>query len=323
MIVHKDINGKALALLLITIFSMIIIFQAEKIPPRQRADIATANPLEAVGGRVYSLLPERESGFASLSLGYLVPGSSPGDARQERITLELLSDAGMLKGYSLPPDRIVFDHRGRAVTLPVSPRTGEPRQASVVYNGNREKPRVALTFDDGPGLDGIIDILSELRVPATIFPSGSWSLYNTELIRIADDRGFEIGNHTFSHARLIDLPDERIVGEVRDNERAFTEATGVRIAAFLRPPYGDTDSRVEQIVANLGYITVNWSRDTLDWHPGITPELLRERATSVSNGDIVLMHTQGVYTTQMLPEIVRILREKGFELTTVSGVLQP
>ena len=66
-----------------------------------------------------------------------------------------------------------------------------------------------------------------------------------------------------------------------------------------------------------------WSSDTLDWHPTTTQQLIRDRATvNAENGDIVLMHTLGEFTRSALIEVVYNLRTLGFELTTVSGVLE-
>ena len=83
------------------------------------------------------------------------------------------------------------------------------------------------------------------------------------------------------------------------------------------------DARVLQIASSLGYIVVDWTHDTEDWRPTTTADQLFARATQgIQGGDIILMHSQGPHTMEMLPAIVKNLRGQGFELTTVSGVLE-
>ena len=86
---------------------------------------------------------------------------------------------------------------------------------------------------------------------------------------------------------------------------------------------GAFDARILQIASSLGYVVVNWTRDTEDWKPTTTADQIFARATQgVQGGDIILMHSQGPHTLEALPRIVKYLRGKGFELTTVSGVLE-
>lgn len=324
LITHPDVNGKALALLLIMIIAVFTLHLAQSAPPRVDARRNVVNALEAGGGRIYSLVSVQGGCLDGLGLDYMVPrGEVP---RGGQVSLDNVRDVGLLKGYSVPPDRLAFTAEGESIFLPPSPTVGGPRPPRVIKHGNRSHRRVALTFDTTEVLEpesrAIIETLTKLRAPATIFVCGGWCHANPELLRMAIDHGFEIASHSYSHPWFTRLTDGEIEWQLRNTENAVLEVGGVPIAAYFRPPYGDLDARVEQTVCRLGYEIVYWSRDTMDWHPATIQAQVRDRATvGVEGGDIILMHTNGKHTPEALLEIVNNLRADGFELTTVSGVL--
>lgn len=322
---HRDIRQKAFALLVIYVLAIPVVFQAQQLPARVvTRQGRVVNALEAEGGRLYSLLSSSGGDTAALGLGYPVPRGDSVSKTSSSGSLSAVRDAGLLKGYSIPPDRVTFAPDGHPVVVPQSPPVDGPRQPFVVEHGNRSRKRIALTIDDGYNMKAVMDVLMGLRAPATFFLTGDWCRNNPETVRTAVARGFEIANHSVTHPLFTRISDERIVREVKDTEQAIREAGGAKPVAFFRPPYGDIDSRVVGLVGQLGYTTVIWNVDTRDWSPDTSPGQLRDRATAgAGNGDIVLLHTHGPHTPAMLPEIVTNLRAMGFEVTTLSGVLQP
>jgi peptidoglycan/xylan/chitin deacetylase (PgdA/CDA1 family) len=60
------------------------------------------------------------------------------------------------------------------------------------------------------------------------------------------------------------LTNEQIVAELKWNELAIKEVTGVS-PRYFRPPYGDIDNRVREVAAALGFVPVIWNHDTNDW----------------------------------------------------------
>ena len=75
----------------------------------------------------------------------------------------------------------------------------------TLARGRPGVPVVALTFDDGPGEDTprILEILQEAGVRATFFLCGANVERHPELARRVAAEGHEIGNHTYSHPRLL------------------------------------------------------------------------------------------------------------------------
>jgi len=78
---------------------------------------------------------------------------------------------------------------------------------------------------------------------------------------------------------------------------------------------------VLEAAEELGYRTVLWSIDTIDWQRP-APEVISERVLNkMANGAIVLMHPTAP-TVNALPGIIKSLKEQGYQLTTVGELLE-
>ena len=76
---------------------------------------------------------------------------------------------------------------------------------------------VALTFDDGPTPDKtnqILQILAEEQIPATFFLIGQEVQQHPQLVRQILAAGHQVGNHSFSHQRMIFKSPAFIAGEI-------------------------------------------------------------------------------------------------------------
>jgi len=78
---------------------------------------------------------------------------------------------------------------------------------------------------------------------------------------------------------------------------------------------------VLQVAEELGYQTVLWSIDTIDWQrPG--PQVIRDRVSGKAhNGGIVLMHPTAP-TVEALPGIIDDLQGRGYKLITVGEMVR-
>jgi peptidoglycan/xylan/chitin deacetylase (PgdA/CDA1 family) len=329
VIVHRDVPGKALALMLLFALAVTAFFFAQRVPPREV--VARRNVVDAMDTRAAAAGARQAEGEGPVEvrgLDYQVPHAK-GAGAGLRTTLDRMRDSGLLRGYSVPPRMLAFKLDGSAVLVPPAQAVAGPRDPVVIFHGTRDKKRIALTFDTSEVSEpttakAVMDQLTRLRAPATFFVCGAWCYKNPELLRIAVARGFEVANHSFGHPQFTLIPDEQVTSELKSTAEAVEKVSGAKISAYFRPPYGDTDDRVEQLAAQLGYATVLWDKDTFDWGPDTTQPEIRDRATvGARAGDIVLMHTLGRHTPETLIEIVNNLRADGFELTTLTGVMQP
>jgi cellulose synthase/poly-beta-1,6-N-acetylglucosamine synthase-like glycosyltransferase/peptidoglycan/xylan/chitin deacetylase (PgdA/CDA1 family) len=192
--------------------------------------------------------------------------------------------------------------------------------------------QIALTFDDGPDPEWtprIAATLKRLGVPATFFLVGEHVVEHPGVVADLHADGFEIGNHTFSHADLSDsgsLPEL----QVSLTESSISGAAGVR-PRFLRPPYSATPVAVDEeaernyaAIARSGYVIALADFDSEDWRrPGVE-EIVRNATPPGRRGGIVLMHDGGgnrTETVAALERLVPLLHGRGFRFVGLSTLL--
>ena len=190
-----------------------------------------------------------------------------------------------------------------------------------------EARRVALTFDDGPHpryTPQILDILSEYGIKATFFVVGENARSYPHLIERIITEGHEIGNHTYSHCRTATTDRTALEKDMRACNRVLADITGQSPRLF-RPPEGVCSADVKEICDAMGYTIVLWSVDTRDWaHPSVG-EIVQNVCSNTKDGAIILMHDfigKNSPTPEALRRIIPMLRESGYELVTVSELLE-
>jgi len=172
---------------------------------------------------------------------------------------------------------------------------------------------VALTFDDGPHPGSTVALLRALkagRARATFFIWAEHALQHPGLLRAQQAARMWIGNHTFSHPRLTQLKEPAAYQELARAQQAIRQITG-QAPTLFRPPYGDTDERVQAGAAGLGLAEVLWTVDSRDW-AGATSEEIVAAAATVQPGGIILLHDSGYQATiDAVPGILRGLADRG------------
>lgn len=297
---------------------------------RSRGAERFVNVVDPSGGRLYCVPGGLTSPNQPPGIGFIPPAQKSGSKRDSRESetegFSLVRQSGFLKPYSLPPDSYCFTADSKPVFIGVAPRLGTPIQPTVIRRVEQAEKKVALTFDTGtmkePLMRLLIDKLTELRVPATFFVCGAWCLNNRELLRMMVRRGFEIASHSLTHAWFTRISDADIENELKQTEALVREVSGNDIAAYFRPPFGAWDDRVSKVVARCGYLMIMWSKDARDWDVKVPPsQIISNAISNLRNGDIILMHTLGGNTVSVLPQLAANIRAKGFEVTTISGLL--
>jgi peptidoglycan/xylan/chitin deacetylase (PgdA/CDA1 family) len=140
--------------------------------------------------------------------------------------------------------------------LPIENRSGRPKL-------------IALTFDDGPYpiyTPMLLDVLRDLRVPATFFLIGHDAQQWPEITRRIEADGNEIADHTYSHPNLDEETAAKVRQEIlegRDALWALSHDPAVRV--YMRPPHGRFTESTLQVAQSLGYSVVLWTDDSGDW----------------------------------------------------------
>jgi peptidoglycan/xylan/chitin deacetylase (PgdA/CDA1 family) len=199
-----------------------------------------------------------------------------------------------------------------------------------IERGPRGSSQIALTFDAGANAECFEDLIAALErahVHSTFFITGNWAQRNIDCAKAITKHGHEVGNHTWNHLDLTKHSDEIVREEITRAEDLLTEISGQSPRPRWRAPFGARNERVLRIAASLGYRSIYWTLDTLDsMEPRKTPEFLIDRVTSKTNaeldGSIILMHVGIKGTADALPAIIANLQERGFQLVTVSKLLE-
>ena len=203
--------------------------------------------------------------------------------------------------------------------------------APSVYHGDRVRPSIALTFDDGPSesTPALLEILAEHKVPATFFMCGKNVRRCASIAKAVAAAGHEIGNHTDSHPRLDFHSPEFIYGELALAQETIRKATGVQPRLF-RAPYGVRWYGLKSAQERLKLQGVMWTVIGRDWRwrAGRVSRLILRHA---SNGAIVCLHdgraverTPDIRSTlEAVEYVIPILKDRGFQFETVSQILCP
>lgn len=203
----------------------------------------------------------------------------------------------------------------------------QPVSSTEITIGNTSKKQVALTFDAGGDVapsSTILGILKNRGVHASWFFTGVWAQQNPALVREVANAGFDIGNHTMTHP---DLTTVAGVEECKQLDQANTVISSLAgrstTRPYFRPPYGSRNDQIRQAAATLGYRTVIWTIDTLDWQTDSTPaRILQIISDNLTPGAIILMHAGSASEAQALDSVIPFLQGKGYQLVTLTEDLQ-
>jgi peptidoglycan/xylan/chitin deacetylase (PgdA/CDA1 family) len=198
--------------------------------------------------------------------------------------------------------------------------------ALEIAHGPTAGKRIALTFDAGSSAAPTPAILEALRangLRCTFFLTGRWTETNPGVVRQIVDAGHELGNHTYTHPDLTHVSDEKVKSELQQTEEEVQRVTGRSTKPYFRPPFGARDARVLRLAAAEGYRCIYWTTDSWDSvKKGIRPREIEERVLHKARpGSIILMHCGSQATADALPDIIRSLKEEGYEIVTVSDLL--
>jgi len=193
-----------------------------------------------------------------------------------------------------------------------------------IYSVETGEKLAAITFDCTWGADDIpqiLDTLKEADIKATFFMVGQWAEKNPEMVKEMAMEGHDLANHSYSHFRMGSLDREMQSSEIKKCGDVIEKISGKKCDLF-RAPYGDYSNSLIQEARKLGYFTIQWDVDSLDWKPGISREEIKQRIRSrVRNGSIILFHNDTPHTAKLLPEIIEELQSGGYKLVPVSQMI--
>lgn len=199
---------------------------------------------------------------------------------------------------------------------------------TLVTRVETEVPVVALTFDDGPTdwAHEVAALLADKHVRATFFVTGREAAENPRALKALIAGGHEMGNHSYSHPRMIVMAPGRVALEIEDTDAVLRQA-GYAGPIPFRPPFGKKLITLPLYLARHDRASIMWSMaPESDPAPTEDPALIAERTIQNARpGDIILLHpmyNSRAATRAALPAIIDGLRARGFALVTLSELLE-
>lgn len=192
-----------------------------------------------------------------------------------------------------------------------------------IYCVDRQDKTISISFDAAWGNEDtqqLIDILNKYNVKTTFFVVGGWVDKYPESVKALHDAGHEIMNHSNTHPHMTQLSVEKMKEEISKCDEKIKAITGVKPFLF-RPPYGDYNDKVVKTCREMGYYTIQWDVDSLDWKE-LGPESIIERVTKrIKPGSIVLFHNAAKDTPAALPVILERLQKEGYNIVPISQLI--
>jgi len=189
----------------------------------------------------------------------------------------------------------------------------------AIYRGNTENNKISFMINVYWGtefIEPMLKVLSDSEVKATFFVGGTWVAQNSDLLKKIYDEGHEIGNHGYYHKDHKLLSNERNQEEIYITHKLVKETIGIDMNLFA-PPSGSYNQSTLEIASNLGYKTIMWSKDTIDWRDKDSEVCFTRATKNAKSGELILMHPTE-HTLKALPNIIKYYKDNNFILTTVS-----
>ena len=184
----------------------------------------------------------------------------------------------------------------------------------LVSRSKSESDACILTFDDGPHpvhTPAVLDILQATGTQAIFFLIGKNAAQHPEIVQRILAEGHVIGNHSFSHDKLLPcFSTSRLTEDLRKCQAVLENISGKDITLF-RPPFGITNPNYKRSLKRLGLRSIGWSLRTFDTVRTDPQYLYKQMVTRVKKGDVILMHDTQEVTVAFLESFIVSCRQNG------------
>jgi peptidoglycan-N-acetylglucosamine deacetylase len=209
---------------------------------------------------------------------------------------------------------------------PTSPEIVTNLAGNFIWRGDINKPKVAITIDDGWWGEPIIkitDILRETKTKLTLFiPGQAINAYPT-IWRELDSLGCKIECHSYTHRfDVAKLSVEEIIDEIDRSQVVLDKVLGRHEPfSFYRPAGGAMSENIVKALKLRNLRGVIWTLSGFGTSPEATPETVANRILSLAgNGCITLNHFLKNDADALKP-IILGLRAKGLTPCRLEEIL--
>lgn len=200
--------------------------------------------------------------------------------------------------------------------------TANSEYHGTIYAGDKNSNNISLMINVYWGteyVEKMLDVLKKHNVKTTFFIGGTWAKENTVVLKKIYDEGHEIASHGYSHKEHGKLDYTNNLSEIQKCHEIVEELIGVKMELFA-PPGGSYNENTTKAASFLGYKTIMWTRDTIDWRDHNTSLIFNRAVTNMCSGDLILMHPTA-NTLEALSNIIEYAKNHKFNVCKVSETL--
>jgi len=180
---------------------------------------------------------------------------------------------------------------------------------------------VALTFDDGPSenVEQILPILDKYNAKATFFLIGNELERNLEEGQKIVGAGHQVGNHTYSHKRMIFKSSSYFRREIEKTNQLIRQI-GFKGEIDFRPPNGKKLVGLPYYLKRHQMDTITWDLEPDTYYTSVSDKIDYVEK-NVQPGSIILLHPMYDNTgdeLEVIQGILEHLSQKGYKFLTVN-----
>jgi peptidoglycan-N-acetylglucosamine deacetylase len=195
----------------------------------------------------------------------------------------------------------------------------------------RGAKQIALTYDDGPNDPHtlrLLDVLAKHNAKATFFLIGQFVEQRPDIVRDVLRAGHVIGNHTFTHPKLIFASNQETRSQIERCTRAIEDAIG-QTPRLFRPPFGGRRPGTLGIARALGLEPIMWNITGYDWNAPPAERILTRVSQQIRGGDVVLLHdgshlgmgADRAQTVIATDQLIERFHKEGREFVTIDEMM--
>ena len=201
-------------------------------------------------------------------------------------------------------------------------QTANSEYNGTIYAGDKTSKNVSLMVNVYWGnehLKKMLETFDKHNIKTTFFVGGSWAKENAELLKKISEAGHEIASHGTNHKEHAKISYEDNLTEIQTCHEIVKLLTSKNMELFA-PPGGSYNKNTTKAAEFLGYKTIMWTRDTIDWRDKDANLIYNRAVTNLCGGDLILMHPTEC-TAEALPKIIDHIIQKGYTVCPVSDTL--
>ncbi len=217
------------------------------------------------------------------------------------------------------PPQTPVSRRAVSTTPEKCPSPAQDGYLPVFREGGKAEKWICITVDDcneAANFAEIVALAQQYDAKLTLFPIGENLIKKSavaDTLRLAYSLGYEIENHSYSHSRMYELPEEEMAKEIYLTQQAVCHVLGLDYQPhFLRTRGGDdrNDRRTHEYMDKLGYVGMaHWS------HSGASA--MKKLKAELAPGNIYLFHCKSSDLKQ-LREFIPYAVSQGYRLVTMN-----